>query len=449
MPLVILGGGETGTGSAILAKQQGIDVFVSDSGTIAEKYKQEIIAHDIPFEEQGHNFMTMDTISEVIKSQGILDSAAVIKKLRAANIPIIDEIEFATRFINKESKIIAVTGTNGKSTTTSLIYHLLHAAGLSVVVAGNIGYSLAKAVANGKYDYYVLELSCFQIGYLKEFKADIICLSNITVDHLDRYENSMELYAMAKLSLLRNMTAADHFIYNTDDLVTQANVDKSKIVPTKWPFTRDPTNPAPIFASEQSLNVTIDGQCFSFPKNLLTIPGPHNEYNAMAAITAALLAGVPAATISLALPTFAGLPHRIEWCGAPNGINCYNDSKATNIGSTVVALNSFDQPIVWIVGGVDKGNDYKDILPIIENKVKAIVCLGKDNTKIIESFSHLNIDIQETDNISSAVNAALSKACPGSVIVLSPACASFDLFRNAEDRGDQFRDKIKSLLTKL
>lgn len=444
MALVILGGGESGTGAAILAKQKGLDVFLSDAGSIAEKYKNQLIAHKIPFEEQGHQF-NIDTTSEVIKSPGIPQSAAVITKLRAANIRIIDEIEFATRYM-KTSKILAVTGTNGKSTTVSLIYHLLRAAGLSVGLAGNVGNSIAKLVAENQYDYYVLEVSYAQLACMQEFKPHIACISNITADHLDLCGNKMELYAAIKFSILRNMTASDHFIYNMDDPITQAYVQQNKIIPTVHRVTRNSANDAPIFVSESCIHSTVNGQCYSFPKNLLNIPGDHNEYNAMAAVTAALLTGVPVASISDALHTFTGLSHRIEWCGAPRGINCIDDSKATNIASTAVALNHFKQPIVWIVGGKDKCNDYTELLPIVKKKVQTIVCLGVDNTKIVQAFAHLGINIRETNNMTSAVDTALTLASPESTVLLSPACASFDLFKNAEDRGNQFRERVEELI---
>lgn len=448
MTLVILGGGESGTGAAILAKQKEIDVFVSDAGIIANKYKQVLNDLEISFQENGHNLKGVEKISEVIKSPGIPKSAPIIVKLSADNIPIIDEIEFASRFIEKKSKILAITGSNGKSTTAYLTYHLLKSAGFSVVLAGNIGYSLAKVVAQNQYDYYVLELSSFQIECLKQFKADIVCLTNITPDHLDRYENSMTLYAETKFSILRNMTPSDHFIFNMDDPVSQANVHGTQITPAVYGITKSPANTAGIFISKNTLNITIDGESYTFPKNSLKVPGVHNEYNAMTAITAALICGVPATVISDALPTFNGLPHRIEWCGAPNGIHFYNDSKATNVASTAVAFNCFNKSIVWIAGGIDKGNNYNDLLPIVEEKVIGIVCLGKDNSKIIKTFAHLGICIHEVDNITSALNAALNIANDNSVVLLSPACASFDLFCNAEDRGNQFREKVKEFVLK-
>lgn len=454
MTLVILGGGESGTGAALLAKRKGIDVFLSDARSIADKYKRLLIANEIPFEEHGHRHLNdIDRISEVIKSPGVPNSSDIIIELSAVHIPIIDEIEFAARFIGKKSKIIAITGTNGKSTTSHLIYHLLNAAGLSVVLAGNMGYSLAKALAETENpaDYYVLELSSAQLKHLTNFKANIACLTNITADHLDRYDHSMELYANAKFSILRNMTSSDHFIYNIDDEIIQAYLSKNQVTPAAYAITTNSTaSVASIFTSEQSLHVTVGNQSFSFAKSLLTITGAHNEYNAMTAITAALIIGVPATTISAALPTFNGLPHRIEWCGAPQGIHCYNDSHATNVASAAVALTRFDAPIIWIAGGVDKGNDYSELIPIVAKKVKAIVCLGKDNSKIINAFSHLGISIQQTNSIDCALSAAFTVAIstPRSVILLSPACASFDLFRNAADRGNQFREKVKEIMLK-
>ncbi|WP_419241348.1 UDP-N-acetylmuramoyl-L-alanine--D-glutamate ligase [Cardinium endosymbiont of Nabis limbatus] len=432
MRLVILGGGESGTGAALLAKQQGIDVFVSDAATIPADYKDLLINHQIPFEEGGHTIATIQSADEVIKSPGIPDKAIMVRQLRDHHIPIIDEIEFAARYAT--GKIIAITGSNGKSTTAHLIYHLLHTAGYHVALAGNIGYSFAKCLTKSSYDYYVLELSSFQLEGIRYFKPAIACLLNITPDHLDRYHYAIEAYAKVKLNILRNMGPLDHFIYNPSDAITTQYLQAQQVLPTLHPID---------FPSTDSSNFNKESCSFAISKSPAALLGDHNRYNATVAVTAATLAGLPSETIAAALPKFCGLPHRLEWCGAPQGIDCYNDSKSTNIASTTAALLSFSQPIIWIAGGIDKGNTYSPLLPIVKERVKAIICLGKENSAIVKAFYPLGLPIHETDNLSSAIDSALSIARPGEVILLSPACASFDLFKNFEDRGNQFKDKVK------
>lgn len=439
MRLVVLGGGESGTGAALLAKQKGIDVFVSDIGIIQSDYKHLLKSYGIPFEEGRHTIAAIQRADEVIKSPGIPDKATIIQQLHAYHIPIIDEIAFAARYA--KGKIIAVTGSNGKSTTAHLIYHLLHAAGYYVALAGNVGYSFAKCLTKGSYDYYVLELSSFQLEGLKNLKPAIACLLNITPDHLDRYGYAIDAYAKAKLNILRNMTPLDHFIYNQTDPMTTAYLQTQKIVPQLHPIALSSS-----CSSNNLFHFNVHGASFSISKQQMALPGRHNQYNALVAITAAALAGVSSTTIATALPKFYGLPHRLEWCGAPQGIDCYNDSKSTNVASTTAALLSFDQPIIWMAGGVDKGNDYSPLLPIVQERVKALICLGKDNSAIIKAFRPLGLPIQATDHLSSAIDMALSIGLPGEVLLLSPACASFDLFKNFEDRGNQFKAKIKALI---
>ncbi|TSJ80912.1 MAG: UDP-N-acetylmuramoyl-L-alanine--D-glutamate ligase [Candidatus Cardinium sp.] len=431
MRLVILGGGESGTGAALLAKQQGIDVFVSDAGVIQADYKHLLITHQIPFEEGGHTLAAIQSADEVIKSPGIPYEATMIKGFH--NIPIIDEIEFAARYA--KGKIIAVTGSNGKSTTAHLIYHLLNAAGYHAILAGNIGYSFAKCLTQSMYDYYVLELSSFQLEGIKNFKPDIACLLNITPDHLDRYHYSIAGYAKAKLNILRNMTPLDHFIYHTSDPITTQYLHTQNTLPQLHPI--DPSSNGLFHFKKSNHAVAIS-------KEQLPLLGMHNQYNARVAVKAAALAGLPSEAITAALPKFCGLPHRLEWCGAPQGIDCYNDSKSTNIASTTAALLSFSQPIIWIAGGIDKGNDYGPLLPIVRDRVKAIICLGKENNAIVQAFRPLGLPIEETQKLSSAIDSALSIALPGDVVLLSPACASFDLFKNFEDRGNQFKEKISA-----
>lgn len=449
MTLVILGGGESGTGAALLAKQKGLNVFVSDTGVIAAGYKHLLITHGIAFEEEGHTEEKIVSAREVVKSPGIPNNATIIGQLVQHGVPIIDEIEFAARYA--QGKIIAITGSNGKSTTAHLTYHLLQRAGLHVALAGNVGHSFAKCIAENRYDYYVLELSSFQLEGIKNFKADIACLLNITPDHLDRYNHVIAAYAKAKLSILRNMGRSDHFIYNKDDTTIHQYLHQLNILPAQYPISMlaSAQPPPVVYSSNGAFHFNFNQRSFSINHNLTHLPGPHNQYNTMAAITVAALSGVSLETIATALPKFRGLPHRMEWCGAPKGIDSYNDSKATNVASAQVALLSFNRPITWIVGGKDKGNDYAVLVPIIRKRVKAIICLGKSNTAIIKAFCSLGLPLQETDNMSSAVDMALSIALPGEVILLSPACASFDLFENFKDRGNQFREKIKTYIAQL
>lgn len=446
MKLAIIGAGESGTGAAVLAKQKGLDVFISDANIIGAEYKDLLKTHHIPFEEKGHTIEKIKAAGEVIKSPGVPNEAAIITQLQQYHVPIIDEIEFAARYT--KGMIIAVTGSNGKTTTTHLIYHLLREAGFQVALAGNVGYSFAKCIANNTYNYYVLELSSFQLERVRKFKAHIACLLNITPDHLNRYHGSMEAYAKSKLNILQNMNKSDHFIYNRDDDATNQYLDKEMISAQAYPISTLHASSSPISNKNSTFNFILPNQSFSIKHHLTPLPGLHNQYNTMTAIAAATLAGVAPKTIATALPKFHGIPHRIEWCGTLQGTDCYNDSKATNVASTACALLSFNQPIIWIVGGIDKGNDYSMLVPIVKEKVKAIICLGKDNSTIIKAFHPLSLPIQETDNMPSAIDMARSVALPKDVILLSPACASFDLFKNFEDRGNQFKEKIKELIKK-
>ncbi|WP_243018536.1 MULTISPECIES: UDP-N-acetylmuramoyl-L-alanine--D-glutamate ligase [Candidatus Cardinium] len=442
MRLVILGGGESGTGAALLAKQQGIDVFVSDAAVITPGCKYVLTNHQIPFEEGGHTIEKIQSADEVIKSPGISHKAAIMQQLHSYSLPIIDEIEFAARYA--KGKIIAVTGSNGKSTTVHLIYHLLHAAGYPVALAGNIGHSFAKCLTQGHYNYYVLELSSFQLETISHFKPDIACLLNITPDHLDRYDYSIEAYAKAKWNILRNMTGLEHFIYHKEDRLTTQYLQEKKSLPQLHPMSMPPI---PSIGSD-IFRLNLHNQSFGPIATSIALPGRHNQYNTMVAVTAATLVGVSSTIITSALPKFSGLPHRLEWCGRLQGIDWYNDSKATNVASAVVALLSFTQPIIWIAGGIDKGNDYGSLLPFVKEKVKAMIFLGKDNSVIRKAFHPLGLPIQETDKLASAIDMSLSIGSPGDVVLLSPACASFDLFKNFEDRGNQFKERVKLLMVK-
>ncbi len=436
MKVAILGGGESGIGAALLAQQKGMEVFVSDAASIADPSKQLLIAHGIPFEEGGHTLAKLAMVHEVIKSPGIPNEADILLALRKRALPILDEIEFAFRYA--QGVVIAVTGSNGKSTTAHLIHHLLKAAKRDAVLAGNVGYSFAKSLTERAYGYYVLELSSFQLESIERFHPHIACLLTIAPDHLDRYGYSLDAYAQAKLNVLRNMTATDHFVYNNDDPLIQHYLSNCPILPQAHPISL--TSHAP------TLSAHGEDPTSSLGSDTIHLSGRHNQLNARVAIAATLLTGVSMQQIWDALPTFRSLPHRLEWCGAPQGIPCYNDSKATNVVAAAVALKSFSQSIVWIAGGKDKGNDYTNLVPIVKEKVKAMVCLGKNNSTMATAFASLGIPIRETDTMAAAVKTALSFAAKGDVILLSPACASFDLFRNFEDRGNQFRIQIEACL---
>ncbi|MEM9417102.1 MAG: UDP-N-acetylmuramoyl-L-alanine--D-glutamate ligase [Bacteroidota bacterium] len=426
--MVILGAGESGTGAALLAQAEGFEVFVSDAGTIAPHYKAELIARRIAFEEGKHSPAMILSADEVVKSPGIPDHVPIVQALRKASIPIIDEIELASRYT--QAFLIGITGTNGKTTTTNLTYHLLKTAGLNVGLAGNVGKSFAKSVLEEKYDYYVLELSNFQLEGMYAFKADIACLLNITPDHLDRYHGQMAPYIQAKFRILQNMTPKDHFIYNQDDPNMQAYLQQHTAIPRQHSLsTKQPSE-----AVRAQLALLANTQ---FP-----LQGPHNQFNALVAITVAQLLEIDTTTIQRGLATFTGVPHRMEWVAEMEGVHFYNDSKATNVEAAEVALKSFNQPIIWIAGGQDKGNDYTQLQSLVHKHVKALICLGKDNTKITQAFQQVVSPIYTTQQVEEAVSMALACAQPGDVVLLSPACASFDLFKNFEERGEQFKQAV-------
>jgi UDP-N-acetylmuramoylalanine--D-glutamate ligase len=438
--IVILGAGESGTGAALLAKAKGYEVFVSDKGAMKDKYRDELVRNKIEFEEGGHSEERLLAASLVIKSPGIPDKAEIVSKLKAKGIEVIDEIEFAFRFI--QGKVIAITGTNGKTTTTLLTYHLLKSAGFSVALAGNVGESLAGKIAHGNHDWYVLEISSFQLDGTKAFKPAIGVLLNITPDHLDRYDYKMENYVASKFRLVQNMDATDHFIYCADDDRIAAEISKQK-----------PTPHLVNISLKSDAAVKFDGKhmCFSFDEAFeisqseTTLKGPHNLINTMAAVSAAYLAGAKVKAIREGLKTFKNAPHRLEYIATINGVDFINDSKATNVDSVVYALGSYDQPLIWIAGGIDKGNDYNLVKDQVSKKVKALICLGTENDKLKNFFSGIVKHIQETQQVSELVRLALHEAQPGDVVLLSPACASFDLFKNYEDRGDQFRKAVLDL----
>jgi UDP-N-acetylmuramoylalanine--D-glutamate ligase len=437
--LVILGAGESGTGAALLAKVKGFDVFVSDIGTIKDNYRDDLIRSKIEFEENGHSEEKILNASLVVKSPGIPEKAEIINKIRAKGIDIIDEIEFGFRYI--KGKVIAITGTNGKTTTTLLTYHILKAANFSVTMAGNVGESLARKVAYGTYEWYVLEISSFQLDGTKTFKPAIGILLNVTPDHLDRYGYSLASYVESKFRLIQNMDAHDHFIYYSDDKVIAEGIQSRRIQPVQIPLSLHPGTTSPVSFDGVKMNFRLQ-ETFSFTQSETTLKGLHNVINTMAAVSAACLAGVKLKSIKEALKTFKNAPHRLEPIASINGVDFINDSKATNVDSVVYALGSFEQPIVWIAGGIDKGNDYNIIKDQVAKKVKSLICLGKDNTKLKEFFGGIVKSIHETQSVATLVRLALQEAKPGDVVLLSPACASFDLFKNYEDRGEQFHRAV-------
>ncbi|MBT1698196.1 UDP-N-acetylmuramoyl-L-alanine--D-glutamate ligase [Fulvivirgaceae bacterium PWU4] len=442
--IVILGAGESGTGAALLAKAKGYDVFVSDQGQIKEKYKAELKQHGIAFEEGLHTEDQILNASLIIKSPGIPEKAEIIKKVKYAHISIIDEIEFAYRYIG-DSKIAAITGTNGKTTTTLLTYHLMKSAGMSVALAGNVGFSMARQVAQQKFDWYVLEMSSFQLDGTETFKPDIGILLNITPDHLDRYEYNMQNYVNSKFQLIENMEPQQHFIYYADDAVIATDLKTRAVVPQEVAVSLNPASGVPVRFDGEKMTFDIAGKRFSIAQSETTLKGPHNLINTMASVSAAVLAGVEVEAIKEGLKTFKNAPHRLEPVGTIKGIEFVNDSKATNVDSVVYALGSYDKPLVWIAGGIDKGNDYNLIKEDVKKKVKVLICLGKDNEKLKKAFGGVVPEIQETQSVPELVRMALKAGREGDVVLLSPACASFDLFRNYEDRGDQFRKAVAEL----
>lgn len=441
--IVILGAAESGVGAAILAQKQGYDVFVSDLSRIADNYKTHLTERNIQFEEGCHTDSLILNADEVVKSPGIPDKAAVIKKIKSANINIVSEIEFASRFTN--AKMIAITGTNGKSTTTLLTYHILKKAGVNVGLAGNIGKSFAWQVAEENFDHYVLELSSFQLDDMYSFKADIAVLLNITPDHLDRYEYSIQNYIDAKFRIIQNQTAEDAFIYCFDDAVVKTEVLKRNPLATCYPFSIRQDEGMSAFVNDNNLYLNIHNNLFTMSIFELALQGKHNLYNSMAAGVAARILDIRKESIRESFADFRNAEHRMEFVNTVHGIDFINDSKATNVNSAWFALESMQKPVVWILGGVDKGNEYEMLNDLVKEKVKAIVCLGKDNKKIHEAFGSIVSDITDTLSAQEAVSVAYQKGKKGDVVLLSPCCASFDLFKNYEDRGRQFKAAVKAL----
>lgn len=440
---VILGAAESGVGAAILARKQGFDVFVSDLGTIKDKYKKELTDRKFDFEEGRHTEEKILNADLVIKSPGIPDKAPLIKLLKEKGIPVISEIEFAGRYTS--AKKICITGSNGKTTTTLLIHHMFQKAGLNVGLAGNVGQSMAWQVAEKNFDYYVIELSSFQLDGMYEFKADIAILLNITPDHLDRYDYKIQNYIDSKFRITQNQTADDVFIYWADDPVLKDEMMKRKLAAKCVPFGLGipPAEGAGIV--DNKLIINWEQNIFTMSILDIALQGNHNTYNSMAAGISGMAVNIRNEKIRESMADFKGVEHRLERFLKVHGIEFINDSKATNINSTWYALESMTQPTVWIVGGIDKGNDYSELYELVRTKVKAIVCLGTDNSKILEAFKSVGVDMIETQSMEDAVRSAYFLAKNGDTVLLSPACASFDLFENYEDRGHQFKQAVRDL----
>lgn len=440
--LVILGGGESGVGTALLAKKMTYDVFLSDNKTIARKYKNVLLNNRIEFEEGGHTEAYVLNADIVMKSPGIPDNVPVVQQIRNKGIKVVSEIEFASAFTNAE--LIAITGSNGKTTTATLTHHLLNA-DLNVGLAGNIGDSFAKQIVEGDRDYYVLEVSSFQLDDIDLFKPKIAVLTNITPDHLDRYNYKFDSYIASKFRIAENQTSEDVFIYDADDAVIASWLKNHQIQSKKLPFSLTKVVEQGAYLDRDKMIITIDNNQIIMPTRNLALEGKHNIKNAMAASTVAHLLKIRKQTIRESLENFQGVEHRLEHVLKINKVQYINDSKATNVNATYFALESMEAPTVWIVGGVDKGNDYKELFPFVNEKVKAIICLGIDNSKLLEAFSNMVDIIVETQFMSEAVKIAYKIAEAGDAVLLSPACASFDLFENYEDRGRQFKYAVRNL----
>lgn len=440
--LVILGGGESGVGTALLGKEKGFKVFVSDFGSINKKYTKVLLSNDIEWEEGQHSIPKILNADIVMKSPGIPETVSIVKKLISKGVSILSEIEFAAQYTS--SKIIGVTGSNGKTTTTMMINHILKNAKLDVLMAGNIGDSFAKKIKLSP-DIFVLELSSFQLDGIKKFCPHIAVITNITPDHLDRYDNKFENYIASKFRILMNQTKDDFLIYDADDPVIESYLDSHDIKSVLMPFTLEKSVVQGAIYKDKIITITINNNTIHMPTSNLTLEGKHNIKNAMAAATVAHLLKIRKETIRDSLECFQGAEHRLEHVLKINKVQYINDSKATNINATYFALESMNNPTVWIVGGVDKGNDYSALFPFINEKVKAIICLGKDNNSLFEIFEPMVDVIVETQFMSEAVKIAYNIAIGGDNVLLSPACASFDLFEDYEDRGQQFKAAVRKL----
>lgn len=441
--LVILGAGESGVGTALLGKKIEYQVFVSDKGAIAEKYKEVLIHNEIEWEEGQHTENKILNADVVMKSPGIPDKVALVQTLVEKQIPVISEIEFASKFTN--ANIVGITGSNGKTTTTMWTHHILNEGGLNVGIGGNIGESFAELVANKNYEHYVLELSSFQLDGIKNFRPHIAVMTNITPDHLDRYDYKFENYIASKFRIAMNQTKEDYLIYDADDEVITTYLKDHPVQSTLLPFSLKNKVEQGAYLENNDIKILIDNIQITMPTANLALEGKHNVKNAMAASTVAHLLKIRNHTLRESLENFQGAEHRLENVLRINKVEYINDSKATNVNATYFALESMDAPTVWIVGGIDKGNNYKELFQFVNEKVKAIICLGVDNQKLFETFGNMVDVIVETQYMSEAVKIAYKVAEAGDNVLLSPACASFDLFDNYEDRGRQFKEAVRNL----
>lgn len=440
--IVVLGAGESGAGAAVLAKKEGFDVFVSDMSAIKDKYKKVLDDHGIEWEEKQHTDEKILNADEIIKSPGIPKDAPIIRKAMEKCIGIISEIEFAGRYTS--SKMVCITGSNGKTTTTSLIYHIFKTAGLDVGLAGNIGNSLALQVAEDPHDCYVIELSSFQLDDMYDFRANIAILLNITPDHLDRYDNCMQNYIDAKMRILQNQTDEDCFIYWNDDPVVIKELPKYAVRAARYAFSETKNEACAAFLDNGMYEINTPGY-FEMPQEELSLRGKHNMYNSLAAGIAAVAAGIDSETLRKCLSDFPGVEHRLEKVAVVDGVQYINDSKATNVDACWYALESMTSPTVLIIGGKDKGNDYNEIKDMVTKKCRALVYLGADNTKLHNFFDRLGLPVRDTNNMVDCVKACRELAQSGDTVLLSPCCASFDLFKNMEDRGEQFKALVRAL----
>ena len=441
--LVVLGGGESGVGAAVLAKVKGMDVFLSDMGMISEKYKSILNQHEISWEEGQHTQELILNADEVVKSPGIPPTTPLMQKIIELGIPVISEIEFAGRYT--DAKMVCITGSNGKTTTTLLIYHILKQAGLNVGLAGNVGQSLAYQVATADHDVYVIELSSFQLENMYDFKANIAVIMNITPDHMDRYDYKMENYVAAKFRILQNQTKEDYFIYWQGDPVIAAQIAQLNIEAQFMPFNEDKLYDSAAWVDGKLVHFSTPQDVWEIPREDLALKGLHNLYNSMAAGLSASLLNIKKEKIRESLQDFEAVEHRLEHVATINGVRYINDSKATNVNSTWYALESMTSPTILILGGKDKGNDYSEIEELVKNRVKAIVCMGKDNSKLLDFFKGKVAEIHDTHSIEEAVGVCHRIATDGDTVLLSPCCASFDLFKSYEDRGMQFKSQVKAL----
>lgn len=441
--VAIIGAGESGLGAAMLAKLVGYAVFVSDAGPISAERKATLESHEIEFEENTHSEERILHCDLLIKSPGISEKTPLIQKATSEGIAVIDELEFAHHFT--QGKVIAITGTNGKTTTTLLTYHLMRSAGLDVGLAGNVGKSWAGQLVERDHEWWVLECSSFQIDGMLSIRPKVAMLTNITPDHLDRYDYDVNKYIASKMGLFKNMKTEDFAVFYQEDKLSQQGVASKKIKALHIPVSLESEPEMGAFLANENLELKVKGRSYTIPTDILPIKGKHNILNALFACTAATIAGVSQEDLIKGLKTFQNAPHRMEPVGKIEGVQFINDSKGTNVEATYYALGSFQNPLIWIAGGVDKGNDYSVLLPLVEGKVKTLICLGKDNEKLKKAFQNTIPSIRETEDIKEAVSWGLELGESGDIVLLSPACASFDLFKNYEDRGNQFRQAVQKL----